>query len=348
MTRSLSILKRTRLTALKVFIGLSLCVYFFFLMLPVIMPRGYDFSCTNVYLFTRLSHHPLNFKGENYEREFPIFTTRVAPQFVSGKIWDMTFSRAQKLLQQGRPVLVWWNGYAFNPLQISFGLYQTGWVALLFGLFIYYRPDAVFLMFGTFAGLMYNLTVPAGSWWLPWDMPSLCLFTWAVLVFLKGEYRPLMAVVFLASLFKETGLVCALLILFGPWSWRKRLLGFAALVLSFVICRKFLMYASGATTILLPFNEANDTASVITLGLQHVKYNLGELFSFHLNSPLFTNCGLLFMMLILPGRVALKLVAFVFVAGQIFAGNLIEFRCFYELLPLGLMQLSDFQKGEAP
>jgi len=49
-----------------------------------------------------------------------------------------------------------------------------------------------------------------------------------------------------------------------------------------------------------------------------------------------------FVMFLLPARKAVKLTAAAFMAGQFIAGTVFEFRDFYELLPLGLMQLSDY------
>ena len=324
-----------KLVAVKLLIATSLCVYFFFLLLPAVIPRQADGNATNSYLFTRLASQPYKYNlKEDYDREFPMFTTRVASQFLSGAVSDQPCDPR------------FWNGYKFNALSITFATYHVLWLALLFGLLIHYRPDSVLIMFGTFAGLMYNLTVPAGCWWYPWDMPSLCLFTWAILVFLKNEYYPLLLIVFTASLFKETGLVCALLVLFGPWSWKKRFIGFAVLVLMFFVCRKGLMIAGGSHAIILPFNEAIDSTSFIRLGIGQFRSNLRELFSFHLNSPFFTNCGLLFVMFLFPGKFAVKVTALAFMVGQLLFGLLIEFRDFFELLPLGLMQLSEFIDGQ--
>jgi hypothetical protein len=192
---------------------------------------------------------------------------------------------------------------------------------------------------------MYNLTLPGRVWVMPWDMPIMCLFTWSVLVFLKNEYVPLLLLVFTASLFKETGLVCSILVLFGPWSRRKQILGFIGLILSFVVCRKFLMIASGSTAILVPLNEGYNLTSLVANTLVQIKLNVYDTFSFHLNSPFFANCGMLFVMFFLPTKRTIKLMAAVFMVGQFIAGTVYEFRDFFELLPLGLMQLSDYLSG---
>lgn len=349
MTRPITFLYARRLLALKLMVAVSLSVYFFFLMLPVVMPRAYDGNCTSGMLFTRLSRHPITNPNFNMLREFPIFETRAASQLITGSVCNWFDAWVQKHFTLEEWVnTVRWNNYFFWPVSIEFGLYQSGWLVLLFGLFLWYRHDALLLMFGTFAGLMYNLTIPSGSWWYPWDMPSLALFTWAILVFLKDEYWPLVAVAFLASTFKETGLMCGWLVVLGPWGWRKRLLGGAALLVAFIVTRKLLMFSSGATVMLLPLNEAYDGASLVANGLHQIKPDLGNLFAFHLNNPFFANCGLLFVMLFLPARLAVKAVIAAFMLGQLIAGSIFEFRVWFEFLPLGLMQLSDFQKEAAP
>jgi len=170
----------------------------------------------------------------------------------------------------------------------------------------------------------------------------MCLFTWCIFVFLNREYFPLLFLVFTASLMKETGLVCALLVLFGPWSWAKRVPGFIGLIIAFIVCRKFLMTASGATVILLPLNEANSIHGIVSNTFTQIKSNISETFSFHLNSPFVANCGMLFVMFLLPCNKVVKLAAGVFMAGQIIAGTVTEFRDFFEILPLGIMQLSNY------
>jgi hypothetical protein len=102
------------------------------------------------------------------------------------------------------------------------------------------------------------------------------------------------------------------------------------------------MIASGSTAILVPLNEGYNLTSLVTNTLVQIKLNVCDTFSFHLNSPFFANCGMLFVMLFLPTKRAIKLMAAVFMVGQFIAGTVYEFRDFFELLPLGLMQLSDY------
>jgi len=329
--------------ALESFVAISLCVSFFFFMLPVVMaPRYYDNNSTNAYLFTHISKYPVQTK-EDYENEFPVFAARMGPRLLTGALWNCMVDLTIK--NHGTGVYTW-NGYNFNLLSIAFGTYQAGWLALLFGLLIRYRPDAVLIMLGTFSGLMYNFNIPAGSWCYPWDMPSLALFTWAILI--SKEYYPLIAVAFAASLIKETGATCALLVLLGPWSWRKRIGGFVGLILAFVISRKLLMACGNVQTIFLPFAESTSFFSFIGNSFKLFLDNMKALFSFHLNSPFFSNCGMLFVMFFLPARKQIKLTAAAFFVGQLMFGIIFEFRIWYELLPLGMMQLSDYLKTCLP
>jgi len=123
-----------------------------------------------------------------------------------------------------------------------FGLYQTGWLLLLFLAVIFALRHSLFINLGIFAGLMYHFSPASGPYFLPWDMPATLLFTLAVLFFERRQML-LMAVVTCAGcFFKETVLVCALLVLFAThWRWPRRLLTFAAIVAAYLVGRKLLL-----------------------------------------------------------------------------------------------------------
>lgn len=332
--------------------AVSLTVYFFFLMLPEgDLPRSQDSSTANVYLFANMSKHPAPIQ-EDYATEFPAWGPRVASQVLTAKFWDA----AVYLHKDGKGGFgdwkATWNGYNFHLFSVTFATYQAAWIALLFGLLIWYRPDALLIMLGTFAGLAYNLTIPSGEWYFPWDLPELCLFTWMILVFDRGQYLRLLVVIWLASVIKETGMVGGLLVLFGPWSWRKRLLGFGGLFAAFLVSRELLLRMYHVHTIFLPFNNATGTGSFLSTGLAVLRDNLVNLFSFHLNSAWFADCGLLFLLLLLPGNsvrhLLLKFMALVFIGGQFLFGYAHEFREWYEMLPLAWMLVGETVVARAP
>lgn len=331
--------KPALLVAIELAVAVSLAVYFFFLMLPQAeMPRPQDTSLSNVYLFTNLSHHRAPIK-EDYAAEFPAWGPRVASQALTGAFWDAAIYLSGDDFTKSSGWKVTWNGYDFGLMLVSFAAYQTIWLALLFFLLIWHRPDALVIILGTFAGLTYNLTVPSGEWFYPWDLPALCLFTWMVLVYDQGKYGRLLLAVWLAGLVKETGMVGGLLVLLGPWPWRKRILGFSGLLAAFLVCRELLLKAWEIHTVFLPFNNATSSVSFFTAGFGVLESNIVNLFSFHLNSVWFANCGLLFLVLFLPGNsfrhTLFKFMALAFICGQFLFGYAHEFREWYELLPLG-------------
>ena len=130
---------------------------------------------------------------------------------------------ARKILSSDK---MYFGGYYFRVHEVVFGFYHALWLFLLFGVLILHRRDALLIMLGVFGGLMYNFTIPAGRWFYPWDMPTLFFFTWACLLYDQRRLFPLLVVVWLGSLFKETTLCCALLVLLGRhWPWKNGLPG---------------------------------------------------------------------------------------------------------------------------
>jgi hypothetical protein len=73
--------------------------------------------------------------------------------------------------------------------------------------------------------------------------------------------------------------------------------------------------------------------------------NIHRLFSLNLNQVLFANAGALLIMMLIPWRsrrdVVFKILAVVFIIGQFLCGSIIEFRIWYEILPLGWMVISE-------
>jgi hypothetical protein len=221
---------------------------------------------------------------------------------------------------------------------VIFGLWHAAWLGLLFALLIMYRKDALLIILGVFGGLMYNFIVPAGQWFYPWDMPTMFFFTWACLLYDKRQLFPLLVVVWVGSLFKETVMCCTLLVLLGEhWPWRKRISGFAATTIAFLLTRKLLMVSCGVETSFSTVSTYDPWALLVD--------NMYHLFSFNPNHGLFINAGALLAMMMIPWRsrrdVIFKVFAMAFIAGQFLCGSICEFRDWYELLPLGWMVISE-------
>jgi len=307
-------------------VATSLCVYWFFLMLPQLDQRSYDDNKSNAYLFAHMSRYA--FVDTNLAAQFPAWQPRVASQLVAGTVLDWVCPAGSGMKS--------WNGYKFGYGVVAFGIYQGGWLALTFLAVGRFRKDAIFVMLVTYAGLTYNLAIPSGSWFFPWDMPSMCLFTWAYLAWEDGRVREFFVVSFLACVFKETGTVLCLLPLLD-----RRWISAIVLVIAGYAARAWLMWQFNVNTIALPWNNATSASDFFVKLLLRIDINVTELFSFHLNSFFFVGCGLLVPLFFFKAKWQTKVVAAAFIAGQFCFGNAHEFREWEELLPLAACIASD-------
>ncbi|MGB7745817.1 MAG: tetratricopeptide repeat protein, partial [Verrucomicrobiia bacterium] len=263
---------------------------------------------------------------------------RLAGPILSGWLLDAKF--------KGAP------DFNSNGFQTVFGFYHAMWLFLLFLLLILYRRDALLIMLGVFGGLMYNLTDPSNPpFYYPWDMPTMFFFTLACLLYDDRRLWPLMVVVWLGGLFKETSLCCALLILLGEhWPLKKRVAGFAATVIATLAANKFLMTLYGVKAPVLAMNDAPHVIDIIRN--TRLFYNFDILFSLDVRHVLFANAGSLLIILLIPWRnrrdVVFKLLIMSFIIGEFFCGIIKEFRIWYELLPLGWMMIADTLLKDRP
>jgi hypothetical protein len=327
----------------------------FFLVVPQQeAPRLYDGNEMNIYLFTYLSADPYQAQPD-LMAPFGNWKARLAGPMISGWMDDQAFRICSKLsqLQAFDPNKVRYGGYDFKMRAIVFGFYHALWLFLLFIVLILYRQDALLIMPLVFSGLMYNFIIPAGKWFYPWDMPTMFFFTWACLLYDKRRFLPLMVVVWLGSLFKETTLCCALLVLLGEhWSCKKRITGFAVTMLVCLLTRKLLMAVYGVHTMLFALNNTGSIHDLIFKTWSVLTDNVQLLFSPTLNHVVFTNTGALVIMMLIPWRnrrdVVFKILAMVFIVGQFLCGIIIEFRIWYEILPLGWMVISETLSSRFP
>jgi hypothetical protein len=169
----------------------------------------------------------------------------------------------------------------------------------------------------------------------------------------QRQFFPLMVVVWLGSLFKETTLCCALLVLLGEyWTPKKRIAGFVALAILCLLTRRLLMAICGVKTMFFALNNAENFHELVHKTWCTFDGNIHLLFSLDLNHVLFANAGALFIMMIIPWRsrrdVVFKILAVVFIIGQFLCGIINEFRIWYELLPLGWMVISETISNRYP
>jgi hypothetical protein len=341
--------KSPALFGVELLVAISLSVNYYFLMIPEpAAPRQIDGNEMNAYLFTYLSDHPYSHK--DIAEEFTSWKGRLAGPMISGRAYDLALKLNPTPAGAQTPDFnVASYSYNFNINTRIFGCYHAIWLFLLFLILILHRKDALWIMLGVFSGLMYNLIIPAGQWFYPWDMPAMLFFTWACLLYDKRKLFPLMIVVWLGSLFKETTLCCTLLILLSDhWTLKKRVVGFATTVFACLLTKKLLMAAYGVNTMLFVLNHTANIQEMVFKSWSVLVSNLNYLLSLNLNHALFINAGTLFIMMLIPWRtrrdVVFKILilsfvicAFLFGGYSIFA----EFRDWYELLPLGWMVITE-------
>ena len=237
-----------------------------------------------------------------------------------------------------------------NACENLFGIYHAGWLFLLFLALIYYRRDALLVMLGVFAGLMYNMTDYQHGWcYYPWDMPNMFFFTLACLWYDARKIGLFLAACCVGGLFKETSLFCVILIFFyRDWTWAKRLAGFAGTVAACYAINKMMLAHYGIT--LAPVFAMNNTTNGFDQVFNNaIPENLWHLFSLEPHHVLFTNAGALLIVLLLPWRnyrdVTFKTLLLLFVIGEYCYGMTLEARIWYEILPLGWMLVSEAMTG---
>jgi hypothetical protein len=334
--------------AIELFVSLSLCVYLYFLIsVQASAPRRTDGNETNLFLFTCRSSAPY-YPHEDLMETFNNWKARLVAPLLSGWVDDRAFDISYSLFRHGylQSSFVSFKGYSFPVQSLAFGFYHCFWVFLLFVALALSRKDALLLILGVFGGLMYNLTIPAGQWFYPWDMPSLFFFTLACLAYDSRRLVLLMAVVCLGGLFKETNLCCALLILLAEhWPLKKRIIAFGVAMAVYMVLRKVLIAFCGVDTMLFALNNSHSLPDMLRKTWSVLSSNTNELFSAHLNNFVFVNAGGLLIVMLFPWRtrreVVLKTLMICFVIGQFLCGIIVEFRVWYELLPLGWILLSE-------
>jgi len=341
--------KSPMLIGIESFVAISLVVYYFFLMFPQAQaPRQNDGNEWNAYLFTFLSDHPYSPHKDLYS-EIDAWKARLPGPLISGWVYDSGLKIWAKVTGGNvvRPRQMIFGNYRFDVPTVLFSFYHSIWLLLLFLILVLHRKDALLIMVGTFSGLMYNFIMPSGQWFFPWDLPAMFFFTWAWLVYDKRSFFGLFVVVWLGSLFKETILCCALLVLLGEhWQLKKRIAGFLAIVTVSLLTRKLFMSMYGVNTMIFAGNEAENIHDFFSKAWSCFVYsNLKDLFSLDLDHVLFINAGTLFIMMMIPWRnrrdVVLKILVIAFIIGQCFFGDFTEFRIWYEVLPLGWMLISE-------
>jgi hypothetical protein len=317
---------------MELFVVLSLCVAYFFLV-------------RNYFAYGSPMNGNLFMAGSEklYRLDQPImgahWNGRLSGLLMSGALMDFSLTGHNPSQAQ------------MDRLMNVFGLYQTGWLLLLFLAILIALRHSLFINLGIFAGLMYQFSPASGPYFFPWDMPATLFFTLAVLFFERRQLF-LMAIVTCAGcFFKETVLVCALLVLFvRHWTWPRRVLTLVAIIAVYGVGRKFLLDGLQLPTAALGLGDASDLGGWFSpmILIRDLVANLKVLFSPTLNNVVFANAGTVVAVLALGWRkrfVPYMSVIVAFLAGltllPLTPPGITEVRVFMQILPLSLILLSE-------
>ena len=281
-----------------------------------------------------------------------VFTAGSVSHFQLPHIYDVWKGRLSGLLLSGYlfDFLVNHSSGSFEQYSIVFGLYQAVWLFVLFLVVILALRHAWLVNLGIFAGVMYNFLPAGGLYFYPWDLPATVFFTLAVLLFGGRQMGLMVAAVCAGCFFKETVLVCGGLVLFaGQWSWWKRSLTVAGLVLVYVLGKPFLLSRLHIPVAALSMNDAKTLAEVLSPRV--LEENLKTLCSLQGLYVVLANAGTMVAVLLLGWQrrfLPYMIVILAFLAGQAMYGDFLEFRIFMQILPLSLMLLGERWVGRPP
>lgn len=224
---------------------------------------------------------------------------------------------------------------AQTPLELTVGLWTAGWFILTALLFVFsFKRRSLFYVLGIYAGISFGyMDLDRTSIDLrlyPWDLPSLFIYTSFLLLFIQKRYLLLLLLIPLGVGFKETSMLLCFAFLFTDLDWRKRL--------NLILASGVLSLGMKITLDLVTHSPIFFTMQTEIEGVSHLMRNVLSLGGI---VPLFINSGTLLVLFILPAAGnktlhAIRLIAFLFFAGNLLFGIITEYRIWFELLPLSL------------
>jgi hypothetical protein len=135
----------------------------------------------------------------------------------------------------------------------------------------------------------------------------------------------MLAAIFMGFFFKETVLLCAILLFFNrSWSWKKNILVFVALVAACLLGKHGLIRGLHLDTQTLAMGESTNATGLIANAWRILKLNFGKIFSLQANHVAFASAGTLLAVLLFDWRTRkywpYKLLIVLFVIGQLLYG----------------------------
>ena len=259
---------------------------------------------------------------------------------LTGGLADYSLDRESANTQQG-----------LERMGDAFAAYHAFWLLLLLVAVILVFQDSLLINFGVFAGLMYDFSPISGPYFYPWDLPVMFFATMAAIMFERKWHWLMVAVICVGCLFKETVLLCALLVFFAAeWKRSKRFTVFLGIVVVYFVGERLLLKGLVLPTVMpngLSVLSVHGTARALSVG--NITDNLKALFAPRLNSVVFVNAGTLVGVLALCWRrmyLPYMTVISTYVVTMFFLPypGISEVRDFMQVLPLSVILLSDWRR----
>ena len=306
---------------LELTFAVSMSVAYYFLVQPYAV--GVPNNSTNFWVFSSCS-----LTNYHFEQMGDAWRGRLFGLLFSGYLFDF--------LPNGNSL----NTAAYNNI---FGLFQGVWLFLLFLVVILALRHSLLINLGIFAGLIYNFSPISGLYVYPWDIPATLFFTLGILFYARRQYWQMMLAMCVGSFYKETVLVCALLLFFiDDWKWWKRLLIFIGSGMIYAIGKKFLVAHLHLQVAALSMNNAKGLTDLFNCW--RLVINLKYIFTPTINHVVFASVGTIVLILALGWQrrfLPYMLVLAAFLAGQFMYGWIGEVRIFMQILPLSMIILAE-------
>ena len=289
---------------------------------------GVQDNFTNGQLFTSCSLS--NFQLENI---YDVWKGRLSGMLLSGYLFDFLVNHSTGSVDQ---------------IDNIFGLYQSLWLFFLFLVVIFALRQSLVINLGIFAGLMYIFLPASGLYFYPWDIPATLFFTLAVLLFERRRIWLMLAATCAGTFSRKQcwfapcsccspangdgggGLRRLQASLPCMWCGKKS---------CWIICMSWRLRCPWAM-------QGIGRVAEYKIFVE----NLRVLFSPAGIYVIFANAGTTAAALLLCWRrhfLPYLVLILAYLAGQIMYGDFQEFRIFMQILPLGLILLSERWRNDA-
>lgn len=290
-----------------------------------------------------------------YEELRQEWRPRILSNFLAGRFVNLFSDRFRDFYKSeaNKMIYAWWT---------------AAWLFLISVLFIIvFKQKSLLYILGAFAGISFAYTPGVGVMRVyPWDMPALFAFCCFIL-FIKNK-RELWLTVFIpvAILLKETSFLMVIAFIFlekVPWRRKLLLAGIASLAGIAVKLAVDLLTGNPSPLLSMTYMiEPGQMAAYLHVPMNapfrfefsRLAANLPSLFSWRWDSLLFVDAGLLLVLLLLPIKpyplAMFKVIAVIFLLGNLVFGVITEYRIWFEMIPLALygIDLTLFKDLKSP